>query len=64
MNPLLQWWWGRPGVGAALAAIFLLEQIISSLTEGPLPLPGARGMWRGADLSAIDLGRYYRENRS
>jgi hypothetical protein len=36
----------------------------SPLTEGPLPLAGARGIWCGADLSAIDMGRRYRENRS
>ena len=33
------------------------------LTEGPLPLAGARGIWCGDDLSAIGMGRYYRENR-
>ena len=35
----------------------------SPLTEGPLLLAGARGIWRDADLSAIDMGWRYRENR-
>jgi len=36
----------------------------SHLTEGPLPLAWARGIWCGADFSAIDMGRRYRENRA
>ena len=52
-----------PGVGAALAAIIFMGADKSPLTEGPLPLAGARGMWCGADLSAIDMQPRYRENR-
>ena len=52
-----------PGVGAALAAIIFMGADNSPLTEGPLPLAGARGIWCGAELSAIDMGRRYQENR-
>ena len=37
---------GMPGVGAAFSRDIFMGADNSPLTEGPLPLAGARGIWR------------------